>query len=434
MAEATKNLTPDMAQDYHRLQNSQDLDPLMERIGEAKYVLLGEATHGTHEFYTWRAEISKRLIREKGFRFIAVEGDWPDCYKINRWVKGYADAGDTVQEVLKQFKRWPSWMWANWEIAALANWMRDHNSRLNPEQKIGFYGLDVYSLWESMEIIVDYLEKEDPKAAAYARKAVDCFEPYGEEDSYGSALNSLEPNCKEEVVKLLQAVRQRAPRYDHEREAGLNAEINALVAKNAEKYYRAMSSFGDTSWNVRDLHMVETLNSLMDFHGPEAKVIVWEHNTHIGDARYTDMADDGLLNVGQLVREQHKPEDVVLVGFGTNEGSVIAGRMWGASMQEMKVPPAIEHSVEEILHSHSAENKLLIFNEDSPFKKQFKDWLGHRAIGVVYNPARERGNYVPTKLTSRYDAFLYLDKTQALHPLHFKPNGHLTPETFPFGI
>lgn len=434
MARGNPTYTADITQDYHRLTNSGDLDPLMERIGDAKYVLLGEATHGTHEFYTWRAEISKRLISEKGFSFIAVEGDWPDCYKINRWIKGYPESGETSLDVLHQFRRWPTWMWANWEISALADWMRKYNKDLSAEKKVGFYGLDVYSLWESMEIIVDYLEKEDPETAEYARRAINCFEPYEEEDSYSSVLNTLEPTCKEEVVKLLREVRQKAHQYNGDREAGLNAEMNALVTANAEKYYRAMASFGETSWNVRDLHMVETLNSLMNFHGPDAKVIIWEHNTHIGDARATDMADDGLFNVGQLVREQHRKEEVVLVGLGSYEGSVIAGKNWGGAMQKMRVPPAVEHSVEEILHRGSPENKLLIFNEKQSLKEAFSGWLGHRAIGVVYNPERERGNYVPTKLSSRYDAFLYIDKTSALHPLKLKPDEGLTPETFPFGI
>ena len=430
----SENSTIDISKELHRLQSAADLDPLMERIGDAKYVLLGEASHGTHEYYTWRAEISRRLIQEKGFSFIAVEGDWPDCFEINRWVKGYDGAPGTIRDVLHQFDRWPTWMWANWEIAALAEWMRNHNNTLAPEKKVGFYGLDVYSLWDSMEIIVDYLEKEDPEAAEYAKKAIDCFEPYGEEDSYASALSLLKQSCKDEVLQLLQTVRQKAPSYDSEPEASLNAEINALVAANGEKYYRTMASFGGNSWNVRDLHMVETLNSIMKYHGPDAKVIVWEHNTHIGDARATTMADGGLLNVGQLVREQHNEEEVVLVGFGSYQGSVIAGRSWGAPMQVMPVPPAVAHSVEEMLHTISPENKLLIFNQSPAFQEFFRGWLGHRAIGVVYNPERERGNYVPTKLTSRYDAFLYLDKTSALHPLRLKPQGDLMPETYPFGM
>ena len=435
MAPFTPNLESSLENEIYRLQSAIDLDPLMERIGDARYVLLGEASHGTHEYYTWRAELSKRLIKEKGFSFIAVEGDWPDCYNINRWVKGYTDVGGTIVDVLHQFDRWPTWMWANWEIAALAEWLHSFNKSRPFNSKAGFYGLDVYSLWESMELIVDYLEKEDPKAAEYARKAIDCFEPYGEAETYASALSMLKPDCKDAVVRLLQEVRQKSPSYDHDPEARLNAEMNALVAANGEKYYRTMASFAGSSWNVRDLHMVETLHSLMNFHGPGAKVIIWEHNTHIGDARATSMADRGLLNVGQLVREQHAPEEVVLVGFGSYEGSVIAGRAWGAPMQEMEVPPATENSVEEILHSISPDNKLLIFNEQSPaVEEQFRGWLGHRAIGVVYNPEAERGNYVPTKLTSRYDAFLYIDRTKALHPLRMKPDGHLTPDLFPFGI
>ncbi|ALJ00908.1 erythromycin esterase family protein [Rufibacter tibetensis] len=416
------------------LQNSQDLDPLLERIGDAKYVLLGEASHGTHEYYTWRAEISRRLIQEKGFSFIAVEGDWPDCFEINRWVKNYPDTAESITDVLTQFDRWPTWMWANWEIAALAEWMRKYNNAVPKSQRVGFYGLDVYSMWDSMKIIVDYLEKEDPEAAAYAKRAINCFEPYGEEESYGIGLSRMKSSCREAVLQLLLEVRQKAAHYNHAPEAGLNAEINALVAANGEKYYRSMSAFGDNSWNVRDRHMVEALNTIMNYHGPEAKVIVWEHNTHIGDARATDMADEGMLNVGQLVRDQHKPEEVVLVGFGSYEGTVIAGRMWDAPMQEMPVPPAIEKSVEEVLHSASQESKLLIFDQQPALREYFRGWMGHRAIGVVYRPERERGNYVPTKLSARYDAFLYLDKTRALHPIHLKPAGQKTPETFPFGM
>jgi erythromycin esterase len=284
-----------------------------------------------------------------------------------------------------------------------------------------------------MEVIVEYLQKEDPETAKLAREAINCFEPYKEEDSYVHALNALNPGCKDEVVQLLKQIRKNAPQYDGDREAGLNAEMNAMVIADAEKYYRAMISFRDNSWNVRDKHMAGTLNSLMKFHGPDAKAIVWEHNTHVGDARATTMAQDGLLNVGQLIREQHGAKDVILVGFGSYEGSVIAGSSWGDPMKRMIVPEAKENSVEEILHRESTENKLLVF-DNSVLKERFNKWLGHRAIGVVYNSERERGNYVPTILSSRYDAFLYINKTKALHPLHIKPDGHLIPETYPFGM
>lgn len=437
MATITSNFTsiPDTSGDHYLpLQRSEDLDPLLDRIGDSRYVLLGEATHGTHEYYTWRAEISKRLIMEKGFSFIAVEGDWPDCYNINRWIKGFPGTKDAIKDVLQEFSRWPTWMWANWEIAKFAEWLRETNAGLEPEQKIGFYGLDVYSLWESLETIVKYLEKEDPETAALARQAADCFEPYKENDSYATAYRGMRQKCKKEVVELLSKVRGNSTRYDGEPEAGLNAEINSLVMKNAEKYYQAMASFDNSSWNIRDTHMVETLNNLMDFHGPDAKVIVWEHNTHIGDARATTMASHGMHNVGQLVREQHNDEGVVLVGFGSYEGSVMAGDHWDGEMKKMELPTAIDGSVENILHQQSPENKLLIFNENSPLKEAFLPKLGHRAVGVVYDPNYERGNYVPSALSDRYDAFLFLDRTKALHPLHIKPDGDRIPDTYPFGI
>jgi erythromycin esterase len=426
--------TQEILQDYHRLGTSKDLDPLLDQIGDAKYVLLGEASHGTHEYYTWRTAISKRLIQEKGFSFIAVEGDWPDCYRINRFVKGYSDAGSKALEVLNEFRRWPTWMWANWEIAALAEWMYEFNKTRSKQNSIGFYGLDVYSLWESMDVIVNYLRKEDPKVASLAIEALRCFEPYEEGQDYARAMLHLSASCTEEVVKLLREVRKRSHQYDHDQEASLNAEMNAQVIANAEEYYRSMVLFRNESWNIRDSHMVETLNAIMKFHGKSAKAIVWEHNTHIGDARFTYMGNEGMHNVGQLVREQHNDgKEVYIVGFASYQGSVIAGKIWGGAMQKMIVPPAIKGSIEEILHTVSADDKLVVFNSEQ-LKKRFDQYLGHRAIGVVYHPERERGNYVPTLLASRYDALLYIDETEPLHPLHIKPAGDQMPETYPFGV
>ena len=421
-------------QDYHRIGTSKDLDPLLDQIGDAKYVLLGEASHGTHEYYTWRTAISKRLIQEKGFTFIAVEGDWPDCYRINRFVKGHSDAGSKALEVLKEFRRWPTWMWANWETAALIEWIHQFNNSRPRQNKVGFYGLDLYSLWESMDVIVNYLKKEDPKAASLAIDALRCFEPYEEGQDYAQAMLHLSSSCTEEVLRLLKAVKKRSYQYDHDGEASLNAEMNARVIANAEEYYRSMISFRGESWNLRDSHMVETLNALMKYHGKTAKAIVWEHNTHIGDARFTDMHGDGMHNVGQLVREQHNDgKEVYIVGFASYQGSVIAGKMWGCPMEEMIVPPATKGSIEEILHSHSAEDKLMLSNSRN-LKKRFEKYMGHRAIGVVYDPENEQGNYVPTLLTSRYDALIYIDETEALHPLHLKPAGEQIPETYPFGF
>jgi erythromycin esterase-like protein len=417
------------------LQTDADLDPVVDQIGDARYVLIGEASHGTSEFYTWRARLSRRLIEEKGFSFVSVEGDWPDCCKVNRYVKGYPDAGNRAYDVLHAFARWPTWMWANWEMVAFCEWLRNHNAHEPVNRKAGFYGLDVYSLWESMDTIIDYLEQVDPAAAATAREAYICFEPYGE-DAQSYALNTtlVPSSCEDEVVDLLMEVRQRAPLYDHDSEGAFNAEQNALVMVNAERYYRAMMGRGPDSWNIRDRHMLATLARLMDYHGPESKGIVWAHNTHVGDARATDMARAGMVNIGQLARENYRDDGVYLVGFGANRGSVIAGKSWGAPMERMAVPDSIPDSWESVLHHADGEDRLLLLdsvrNADA-----FVRLRGHRAIGVVYHPEREWGNFVPTSLPRRYDAFLYIDETEALNPLHLIPeDGGKPPETYPWGL
>ena len=415
------------------LERSKDLGPLLERIGDAHHVLLGEASHGTHDYYTWRSAISKRLITEKGFNFIAVEGDWPDCYRINRFVKGYSDQDKKAVELLRTFDRWPTWMWANWEIVALIDWLKEYNTHLPANKRVGFYGLDVYSLWESMDALVEYLEKNDPKAAELAKKAIRCFEPYDEDEHrYARSQYAMAESCREPVVQLLREIRSKAVSYNHDPEAALNTEQNAEVIVNAEEYYRNMVGFDTNTWNLRDTHMVETLNRLLKFYGEGARAIVWEHNTHIGDARYTDMVKAGNLNVGQLVREQKGEDDTVLIGFGSYSGRVIAGQSWGAPLENMHVPPARQGSVEEILHAESEDNRLLIFDGNNR-NERFAKVMGHRAIGVVYNPAYEKyGNYVPSTLNRRYDAFIYLDKTKALHPLYVNVDPHKIPDTYPF--
>jgi erythromycin esterase len=413
----------------YSLNNSKDLDPLIEDIGDRTVVMLGEASHGTHEFYTWRTAISKRLIEEKGFNFIAVEGDWPDCYKINRFVKGYKDAGDNIENVLKNFDRWPTWMWGNWEVAALAEWLREFNKILSADKKTGFYGLDVYSLWDSMKAMMHYLETEDPQTAKSVKKAIQCFEPFNENEQQYARYTLNDAGCRDEVLALLKEVRLKAQFLDGDREAGFNTEQNALIAVNAEKYYRTMIGFDNESWNVRDRHMMETLERLMDFHGRNAKGIVWEHNTHIGDARATDMNHAGMVNTGQLAREKYGKENVYLAGFSSYKGTVIAGEEWGATMEVMEVPEAKNGSIESILHKKNKDGFILFSSE----KDDYSGCIPHRAIGVVYDPAREKyGNYVPSILPERYDALIFIDETQALHPLHLHPDRKKLPETFPF--
>ena len=389
----TEKLGERCQQIAHPLRNPGDLDPLMDRIGDARYVLLGEASHGTSEYYVWRSWLTQRLIREKGFSFIAVESDWPDSYQVNRYIKNYPDSGGSAREVLAGYERWPTWMWANWEIVALSEWLRKHNAEQPAQKQVGFYGLDVYSLWESMEAVIRYLERVDGSAVEAARRAYRCFEPYGDDvNDYARATTSFIPTtCEDEAIAMLAALRRDLPASHQDgSEAYFVAEQNALVVKNAETYYRTMVRGGPDSWNVRDHHMVETLERLMRFHGPEAKAIVWEHNTHIGDARATDMAQTGMVNVGQLVREAHTAQDVFIVGFGSHHGSVIAGNQWGAPMQRMRVPEAHPGSWEDVLQQASTDDKLLLMDETAGLEG-FDEPRGHRAIGVVYNPDMSTG-------------------------------------------
>ncbi len=365
------------------LRSPNDLDPLIDCIGDARYVLLGEASHGTAEYYTWRASLTQRLIVEKGFSFIAVEGDWPDCHRVNRFIKGRADANSSARDVLHGFSRWPTWMWANEEIVRLVEWLRRHNNSLPDNSKAGFFGLDVYSLWDSLYTVMSYLRQHDPEGLAAARRAFQCFEPSGEDvQDYAQASRWVNTSCEDEVAALLTELRRKTPRYpSDDRDAQFDAEQNALVVKNAEHYYRTMIGGGPDSWNIRDRHMAETLDRLMQHHGPSARAIVWEHNTHIGDARFTDMVDDGMVNVGQLVREDHAADGVVLVGFGSHRGSVIAGREWEAPMQRLSVPPAREGSWEDLLHQAEPGDKLLLLAQ-AQVTGGLMQPRGQRAIGV----------------------------------------------------
>lgn len=418
----------------HPLTAAADLDPLVDAISDAQYVLLGEASHGTSEFYRWRARLTARLLRDHDFSFVAVEGDWTDCYDVNRYVRHMPDTGNDAATVLEDFDRWPTWMWANWEVMELIEWLREFNAEQPDAERAGFYGLDVYSLFESMTAVLDYLEEIDSEAAIRARDAYNCFEPYGEDArEYARSTRLVPESCEDEVVEMLTSLREQTSAPGDDPEEQFAAEQNALVAKNAEEYYRAMARGNVNSWNVRDEHMVETLDRLLDHHGPAAKAIVWAHNTHVGDARATDMDERGKVNIGQLVREQNPVDDVSVVGFGTYRGEVIAGEEWDAPMERMQVPPAREGSLGDIFHraSPNAHDSFVFCDE---LTEPFAEPHGHRAIGVVYNPEQELGNYVPTVLPERYDAFVHVEQTNALHPLHLEPDGEKPPEAYPWGL
>ncbi len=416
------------------LRTPADLDPVLERVGDARIVLLGEASHGTHEYYAWRAALTRRLVEERGFGVVAVEGDWPDCYEVNRCLRARPGAPESPRAVLDAYERWPTWMWANEEVVAFAEWLREHNLARPEGERVGWYGLDVYSLWDSMTELLGYLRAHEPEHVDAALRAFRCFEPYREDpQGYALAQRFAPASCEAAVVDLLTArCTERGSRPDgDDPEARFAAEQNAAVAAGAERYYRAMLGGQADAWNVRDTHMADTLDRLLEFHG--GKAVVWEHNTHVGDARATDMARAGMVNVGQLARERH-PGEVVIVGFGGHRGGVVAGDHWGGPMRRMTVPPARDGSVEALLHAEVGADAVLVWPEDR--RPAWLDgWLDHRAIGVVYAPWREQwGNYVPTVLGDRYDAFLWFEETHALRPLHLEPESAEELATWPYAV
>ncbi len=420
-------------------------DPLIGRIGEARFALLGEASHGTHEFYYERAEITKRLITEKKFAAVAVEADWPDAYRVNRYVRGASDDVDAV-EALADFRRFPTWMWRNTVVVEFIEWLRAYNDALPPgAEKVGFYGLDLYSLHASMKAVLRYLEKVDPEAAKQARERYSCFDHVGEDtQAYGlmTRLN-LSRSCEEEVVRQLLEMQRRAADYVR-RDGGLDddlfyAEQNARLVKNAEAYYRSVFLEEVSSWNLRDRHMAETLDALVAHLGRKtgrAKIAVWEHNSHLGDARATEMAQRGELNVGQLTREKYGSE-AVLVGFATHHGTVTAASDWGNPAERKRVRPALAGSYEALFHAAKRDRLLLILNDSDMMMQQLAVPRLERAIGVIYRPETERqSHYFRARLPNQFDAVLHFDETRAVKPLETTEEweaGEL-PETFPFAV
>ena len=417
------------------LRSDRDLDPIVRRAGQSRFTAIGEASHGTHDYYTWRATLSRRLIEEQGYTWIGVEGDWPDCWRINQWVRGVTGAGQGVHALLSGFQRWPTWMWANEEVAGFLDWLRTWNLRRPLRDRVGFYGLDVYSLWDSLREIIAWLQQHEPDAVPSALRAWQCFLPHHEDPhQYAWSTRLVPQSCEADVVALLSEIRRRAVGPGERDEGAFDAVQNAEVAANAEHYYRIMVRGDRQSWNVRDHHMADTIDRLSHHLGAESRGIIWEHNTHVGDARATDMARDGLVNVGQLLRERHAAEGVTLVGFASHRGTVLAASAWGTPERILELPAARPGSHEDFLHEALGVPAVLDFGEDrtGPW---LSTWLGHRAVGVVYNPERERGNYVPTRMGERYDALIWLEETSALRPVHHeRPPSEPEFETEPSGF
>jgi erythromycin esterase-like protein len=399
------------------LKTDRDLNGLVRFAADCRFVAIGEASHGTHEFYTWRDTLSRRLIEEEGYNWIGVEGDWPDCWRINRWVRGEIGQDQGVHALLGGFERWPTWMWANEEVAAFLDWLRSWNARRPLDKRVGFYGLDVYSLWDSLREIIAWLQEHVPEAVPTAMRAWQCFLPHHEDPhEYAWSTRLVPQSCELDVVALLKEVRGRVFSPGSHDEDAFGAVQNAEVAANAEHYYRIMVRGDQQSWNIREHHMADTIDRLSRHLGPDSKGLVWEHNTHVGDARATDMAQDGMVSVGQLLRERHAGEGVMLLGFASHRGSVIAAGAWGSPERILTVPEARPGSHEDFLHQALGVPAVLEFADDrtGPW---LSTWLGHRAIGVVYHPEREGGNYVPTRMGERYDALIWLEHTAPLRPV-----------------
>jgi erythromycin esterase-like protein/hypoxanthine-guanine phosphoribosyltransferase len=423
-----------------------DYDPLMERIGDARFVLLGEASHGTHEFYRERAQITKRLIAEKGFRAVAVEADWPDAWRVNRYVRGASDDID-AKEALADFRRFPTWMWRNTEVE-FVEWLRAHNARLDdsPSARTGFYGLDLYSLHASMKAVLQYLEKVDPDAARRARERYSCFDHAGRDPTmYGYLVGSdLDRSCEKQAVEQLIEIRRQAAEYARRdgpmaEDEAFYAKQNARLVKNAEQYYRTMFLEEVSSWNLRDRHMAETLDALvehLDRKGEPAKVVLWEHNSHLGDARATEMGGRGELNVGQLVREKYGRE-AVLIGFTTHHGTVTAATNWGGMAERKQVRPALPGSYEALFHAVQPTRFLLTWREGEAVTENLRTARLERAIGVIYRPETERlSHYFNARLPEQFDAVLHFDETRAVEPLEASAEWEAgeVPETYPFAV
>ena len=422
-----------------------DFHLLMEMVGNASVVLIGEASHGTHEFYKIRAEITKRLIKEKGFRAVAVEADWPDAARVNQYVVGRG-ADRNAAEALAGFTRFPQWMWRNADVLDFLGWLRAHNAEARASGDVGFYGLDLYSLQSSIAAVLQYLRAVDPEAARRAAERYACFDHFAAEpQSYGYATTAgLTPSCEREVVEQLVELRRAAAGYvqrdgPYAAHDLFIAEQNASVVANAERYYRAMFGGRVNSWNLRDRHMADTLEALIRFlarqHTP-AKVIVWAHNSHLGDARATEMSRRGELNVGQLVRERHGKR-ALLIGFTTYEGSVTAASNWDEPAQCMRVRPGLTGSVEELFHEVGMRNFMLDLATPTDASEALRTPRLERAIGVIYRPDTERqSHYFHTSLTSQFDAVLHYDVTRAVEPLERSAlwEGAEVPETYPSAL
>jgi erythromycin esterase-like protein len=424
--------------------HKKDYETIINYINNAKLVLIGESTHGTNEFYKIRTEITRELIKNKGVRAIAIEGDWPDTYRINRYIKGDTTIKSPLDS-LKGFKRFPTWMWRNKITLEFIEWLYEYNKKQTISDKIGFYGLDIYSLHTSIEIVVQYLEKADPDAANRVKDRYSCFDNVKDElPNYGLFCNlGIIESCEEKVIEQLKDLNKNSDIYLNENkltdEEMFNLQQNALTVKNAEDYYRSMFSTR-SSWNIRDIHMFITLENIykhLTKYNRNIKIVVWAHNSHIGDARATEMGmEKSELNLGQLVRQKYN-DKAFLLGFLTDSGYVTAASNWDEIAERKIIRPSIPGSYEYYFHNIEPTNYFINLHNQGSLSSFIPNELLERAIGVIYRPKTERvSHYFYANLLKQFDALIYLDKTSALEPLETTAIWHKgeVDETFPTGL
>ena len=434
MAEGT--LTKAIAASCEKFEaiDSAELEPLLRRIGDARVVLLGEATHGSSEFYRMRERISRELIERKGFSFIAIEGDWPDAARIDHYVRH----AETPPSEWTAFARFPTWMWRNQEVRNFVDWLRARNADVEADKRVAFHGLDLYSLFNSIRSVLNYLDDVDPRTAHVARQRYGCLTPWQSDPAtYGhAALTRNYQTCEREVVSMLTDLMQKRRAYaEHDGERFLDAVQNARLIANAERYYRIMYYGSRASWNLRDSHMFETLQTLLNFHGPESKVIVWAHNSHVGDSNATEMATRGEYNIGHLCRQEFG-NAAYSIGFGTDHGTVAAASDWDGPMEVKVVRPSVPESYERLCHEAGAPRFLLHLR--NPILTELAEGLLkprlERAIGVIYRPETElQSHYFQALLSHQFDEYIWFDETSAVAPLKTEEIEGL-PDTYPFGL
>ncbi len=408
---------PELLQRYATpFENMDELTTLTNHIGEERLVLMGEASHGTSEFYTKRAALSMNLIEEHGFNFIAVEADWSSTSRINKFVKHKPGGPATIDEAMESITRWPLWMWKNEEVKELVQWMYEHNEGLAAEERVGFYGIDVYDNFTVMDDVLEWISGIDPDLGRSASNAYSCMTRFSEPGDYVRMIQQSGQDCASDMQEVLEMVRTLDEHPDADRWGFFRAEHGAKVAINAERHYRGNLQRDATSWNERASHFYLTAERLLEYYGDNSRGIVWAHNTHIGDARATEMGRQGAHNIGQLSREALGRENVFAIGFGTYTGRVLAAFNWEGNMESMEVPEAMPDSWEAMLEATGYETFYLLFDERE-LTGALDRWIPHRAIGVTYNPRNERGNYVQTILPERYDAFIFIRNTGVLSPL-----------------